>query len=56
MGSYSPSPIDLEDSMRLIEEGKVKVAGLSTVYPIEKLNKSIADTTANKIMKAYITL
>ena len=56
MGSYSPSPIDLEDSMRLIEEGKVKVAGLSTVYPIEKLNEAIADTTSNKIMKAYITL
>ena len=56
MGSYSPSPVDLEDSMRLIEEGKVKVAGLSTVYPIEKLNEAIADTTSNKIMKAYITL
>lgn len=56
MGSYSPSPIDLEDSMRLIEERKVKVAGLSTVYPIEKLNEAIADTTSNKIMKAYITL
>lgn len=56
MGSYSPSPVDLEDSMRLIEEGKVKVAGLSTVYPIEKLNEAITDTISNKIMKAYITL
>ncbi len=56
MGSYSPSPMDLEDSMRLIEEGKVKVAGLSSVYPIEGINDALDDTISNKIMKAYITL
>ena len=56
MGSYSPSPMDLEDSMNLIEEGKVKVSGISTVYPIEKLNEALNDTISNKIMKAYIKL
>lgn len=56
MGSYSPSPMDLEDSMRLIESGKVKVAGISSVYPIEGINDALNDTLSNKIMKAYITL
>ncbi len=56
MGSYSPSPADLEDSMHLIEEGRAKVSGLSTVYSIERLNQAIADTLSNKIMKAYIRL
>ena len=56
LGSYSPSPMDLEDSMSLLESGKVKVAGISNVYPLEKLNEALSDTLANKIMKAYIQL
>lgn len=56
MGSYSPSPMDLEDSMKLIEEGRVDVKGISTVYPIEKINDALNDTISNKIMKAYIKL
>lgn len=56
MGSYSPSPMDLEDSMELIEKGKVKVSGLSSVYSIEELNEAIADTRSNKIMKAFIKI
>jgi len=56
MGSYSPSPVDLEDSMRLLEEGIVNVSGLSTVYPLEKLNEAVADTLSNRIMKAYIKI
>ena len=56
LGSYSPSPMDLEDSMRLIEEGRVNVAGLSSVYSLENINEAIEDTTSNKIMKAYIKL
>lgn len=56
MGSYSPSPMDLEDSMKLIEEGRVNVKGISTVYPIEKINDALNDTISNKIMKAYIKL
>lgn len=56
MGSYSPSPMDLEDSMRLIEEGRVRVDGISDVYPLEGLNDAIKDTLSNKIMKAFIKL
>lgn len=56
LGSYSPSPMDLEDSLRLIEEGRVKVAGLSSVYPLEGINDALDDTISNKIMKAYIQL
>lgn len=56
MGSYSPAPIDLEDSMRFIEQGKVKVSGLSTIYNINDINQAIEDTRANKIMKAFIKL
>ena len=56
MGSYSPSPMDLEDSMELINSGKVYVDEISETYPIEKLNEAIADTLSNKIMKAYIKL
>ncbi len=56
MGSYSPSPMDLEDSMRLIESGKVRVDGLSTIYSLEELNDAVKDTLSNRIMKAYIKL
>ncbi len=55
-GSYSPSPMDLEDSISLIESGKVKVDGISSVYPLEKINEALSDTLSNKIMKAYIKL
>ncbi len=56
MGSYSPSPMDLEDSMKLIEAGKVKVSGISTVYSLENINEALNDTVSNKIMKAYIQI
>lgn len=56
MGSYSPSPIDLEDSMQFIEQGKVKVSGLSIVYDIDDINQAVEDTRVNKIMKAFIKL
>lgn len=56
IGSYSPSPMDLEDSMELIHSGKVYVGEISETYPVEQLNEAIADTLSNKIMKAYIKL
>ncbi len=56
MGSYSPSPMDLEDSMRFIEGGLVRVSGISSVYPFEGINDALNDTISNKIMKAYIQL
>ena len=56
LGSYSPSPDDLKDSLDLLKEGKVKVNGISTEYSLEDIDKAFKDTMANKIMKAYIKL
>lgn len=54
LGSYSPAPIDLKDSLELLATKQVKVGGLSTVYTLDKVQKAINDTLDNKIMKAYI--
>ena len=54
LGSYSPSPADLKDSLELLKNKDVKVEGLSTIYPLDKIQKAINDTLNNKIMKAYI--
>ncbi len=56
LGSYSPSPIDLRDSLELLADKSVKVSGLSTVYPLENIQKAINDTVENKILKAYIKI
>lgn len=56
LGSYSPSPADLKDSYELLKTKEVKVSGLSTEYPLEKLQKAINDTLANEILKAYIKI
>lgn len=54
LGSYSPDLEDLKLSLELLKNKEVKVSGLSTVYPLEKVQKAINDTLDNKIMKAYI--
>lgn len=56
MGSYSPSPADLKDSFELLTTGKVNVKGLTTVYPLEKIQNAFNDTVSNKIFKAYIKM
>ena len=56
LGSYSPSPADLKDSLKLLADKEVKVSGLSTEYPLEQIQKAINDTIDNKIMKAYIKI
>lgn len=56
MGSYSPSPKDLEDSLELLRTGKVIVKCLSTVYKLDDVEQAFEDTMANKIMKAYIKI
>lgn len=56
LGSYSPSPADLKDSLELLKNKDVKVKGLSTIYPLENLQKAINDTLDNKILKAYIKI
>ena len=56
LGSYSPSPQDLADSLELLKTKQVKVTGLSTIYPLENVQKAINDTVENKILKAYIKI
>ena len=54
LGSYSPAPIDLKDSLELLATKQVRVSGLSTLYSLGEVQNAIEDTLANKIMKAYI--
>lgn len=54
MGSYSPAPADLKDSLELLRTKKVKVKGLSTEYKLDDIAQAFEDTMANRIMKAYI--
>lgn len=56
MGSYSPSPADLKDSLELLRTGKVKVSGISTEYKLDDIQQAFDDTMSNKIMKAYIKI
>lgn len=56
MGSYSPSPADLKESMNLLESGKVKVDNISTVYEFKDIEKAFHDTIDNTILKAYIKI
>jgi len=56
LGSYSPSPADLKDSLELLQSKQVKVQGLSNIYPLDKVQKAINDTLENKILKAYIEI
>lgn len=56
MGSYSPAPIDLADSLELLRTEKVKVKDLSTEYKLDDIEKAFEDTMANRIMKAYIKI
>lgn len=56
MGSYSPSPKDLEDSFELLTSGKVNVKGLTTTYTLDKIQEAFDDTISNKIFKAYIMI
>ena len=56
LGSYSPSPKDLEDSFNLLVSGKVNVKNLTTTYPIDSVQQAFEDTVSNKIFKAYIKM
>lgn len=56
MGSYSPSPKDLEDSFNLLVSKKVDVIGITTTYSINDIQKAFDDTISNKTYKAYIKI
>ncbi len=56
LGSYSPSPKDLEDSYNLLKNGKVNVHGISTIFNIDDIQQAFDDTISNKVYKAYIKI
>lgn len=56
LGSYSPSPEDLQDSFNMIAEGKIIVRNLVTDYLLDNIQDAFNDTIANKIMKAFIKI
>ena len=56
LGSYSPSPKDLEDSYNLLKTKMVNVENLTTVYSIDDIQKAFEDTISNKTYKAYIKI
>ncbi|EKE02338.1 MAG: L-iditol 2-dehydrogenase [uncultured bacterium] len=56
MGSYSPSPQDLCDSLNLLKNNIIKVGNFTTAYDLNNIDKAISDTLANKIIKAYIKI
>jgi len=56
LGSYSPSPADLRDSLELLKTGKVNVKGISTPYALDDIQKAFDDTISNRIKKAYIKI
>jgi L-iditol 2-dehydrogenase len=56
MGSYSPAPVDLCESLQLIKDGKIKVSRFAKVYRMDNINEAIADTVSNRIIKAYIEI
>ncbi len=56
LGSYSPSPTDLKESLELLTSKQVRVENLSNIYPLEQIQKAINDTVENKIIKAYIKI
>lgn len=54
LGSYSPAPVDLKDSLELLKSGRVNVKGISTPYKFDNIQDAFDDTISNRIMKAYI--
>lgn len=56
LGSYSPSPADLQDSIKFLSQGKVKVTNVSTIYDFNDIEKAFHDTISNAILKAYIQI
>ncbi len=56
LGSYSPAPKDIAQSVEFLGSGKVKVKDITVEYPLEGVQQAIEDTLGHKIFKAYIKL
>ncbi len=54
--SYSPSPVDLEEALRLLGEQKVKVSKLlAPSFTLERFDEALKALDARHIMKAIVT-
>lgn len=56
LGSYSPAPKDIAQSMEFLSTGKVIVKNITTEYSLDRVQEAIDDTLAHKIFKAYIKI
>lgn len=56
LGSYSPAPRDIRQSMEFLADKKVKVENITTEYSLDNVQQAIEDTIAHKIFKAYIKI
>lgn len=56
MGSYSPAPVDLALSFKLLSTGIIDLSGVSTFYTLDNLPQAVDDTMLNKIFKACIKI
>jgi threonine dehydrogenase-like Zn-dependent dehydrogenase len=59
LGSYSPSPKDLEESLKLIEKGMISLGQENKkveIYSLSDIITAIDDTMNNKVLKAYIKI
>jgi L-iditol 2-dehydrogenase len=56
MGSYSPAPSDLKDSINMLADNQVRVENISTVYDFADIEQAFYDTINNSILKAYIKI
>ena len=56
LGSYSPAPIDIAQSLEYLKTEKVKVKNITTEYQLNEVQKAIEDTLSHKIFKAYIKI
>ncbi|MCK7484549.1 MAG: hypothetical protein MZU97_02630 [Bacillus subtilis] len=56
MGSYSPAPVDLAESLEMLKNDIIKVDMLATVYDLDNIGGAIDDTVRNRIIKAFIKI
>lgn len=56
MGSYSPSPNDLEEAFNLLTSNKVDVKNMTTTYLLKDIQQAFEDTINNNVFKAYIKI
>jgi L-iditol 2-dehydrogenase len=56
LGSYSPSPQDLNDSLNLVKDNIIKLDKLFTEYDLSEISQALKDTCSNSIIKAFVRI